>query len=263
MARFLFVVPPLVGHINPAVGLGAELTSRGHEVAWAGHGSLVRALVGSSATVFHCDAVEVERPPELKGPAALQFLWEQVLIPLADAMAGGVRSALESFEPDVVVADQQAIAGGLIADQLGLTWVTSATTSAELTDPLASMPKVAAWLDGLLGELRGRIAGGVGTADPRFSPHGVLAFTTSELVGSVDLADRLVWFVGPSIGARPASSDFPWEWFEDGTPTVLVSLGTANHDAGRAIPSYCGRGAGRVGREGPRDRGGSGGRARC
>lgn len=36
MSRFLFVVPPLVGHVNPAVGVAAELAARGHRIAWAG-----------------------------------------------------------------------------------------------------------------------------------------------------------------------------------------------------------------------------------
>jgi UDP:flavonoid glycosyltransferase YjiC (YdhE family) len=227
MARYLFVVPPLVGHINPLVGVAAELGSRGHEVVWAGHAELVRRL-SPDAVVYPCDLPhEVERPAELKGPAALQFLWESFLIPLADAMAPGVRTAVEAFEPDVVVADQQALAGALIADELGLQWVTSATTSAELTDPLAGMPKVVEWLDGLIAGLRGRIAGR-STADPRFSPYGILAFTTRELLGDVD---RDAWLVGPSITQRPVT-DFPWDWLDPGTPTVLVSLGTANDEAG-------------------------------
>ncbi|MDT7724870.1 MAG: hypothetical protein QOI21_1446 [Actinomycetota bacterium] len=232
MSRFLFVVPPLVGHINPAVAMAAELVARGHDVAWAGHLELVRQLAGAHATVFGCEvpAQEVQRTADLKGPAALQFLWERFLIPLAEAMAPGVRAAIEAFEPDVVVADQQALAGGLIADDLGLTWVTSATTSAELMNPLASMPKVEAWLDSLLGELRGRISGGA--ADPRFSPHGVLAFTTRELFGAGELPHDNVWLIGPSLSVRPSTSDFPWEWIDPATPTVLISLGTANLDAG-------------------------------
>ena len=36
MARFLFVVPPFAGHVNPTIPVAAELVSRGHEVAWAG-----------------------------------------------------------------------------------------------------------------------------------------------------------------------------------------------------------------------------------
>ncbi|MEV7096219.1 nucleotide disphospho-sugar-binding domain-containing protein [Amycolatopsis sp. NPDC051045] len=233
MARFLFVVPPLVGHVNPAVGVAAELTARGHEVAWAGHDELLWQLAGPEALVFSC-AVPPDlpvRPAELKGPAALRFLWQDFLVPLADAMAPGVAAALEAFEPHVVVADQQALAGGLLADARGLPWMTSATTSAELVDPLAGMPKVGEWVATLLDGLRARITGGRDGADPRFSPHGVLAFTTRELLGAAALPPR-VRLVGPALGARPSTTDFPWEWLDPLRPTVLVSLGTANTSAG-------------------------------
>ncbi|MET8998114.1 nucleotide disphospho-sugar-binding domain-containing protein [Amycolatopsis sp. NPDC004169] len=238
MARFLFVVPPLVGHVNPAVGVAAELTARGHEVAWAGHDELLWQLAGPDALVFAC-AVPRDRPerlPELKGPAALRFLWQDFLVPLADAMAPGVTAALDAFEPHVVVADQQALAGGVLAEARGLPWVTSATTSAELVDPLAGMPKVGDWVDGLLDGLRARIADGRGTADPRFSPHGVLVFTTRELLGETVLPPS-VRLVGPALGARPSTVDFPWEWLDPLVPTVLVSLGTANATAGAGFLS--------------------------
>ncbi|KDN17490.1 glycosyltransferase [Amycolatopsis rifamycinica] len=233
MARYLFVVPPLVGHVNPAVGVAAELTARGHEVAWAGHDDLLGQLAGPEALVFSC-AVPREppvRPAGLKGPAALRFLWQDFLVPLADAMAPGVAAALAAFEPHVVVADQQALAGGVLAEAAGLPWVTSATTSAELVDPLAGMPKVGEWVGALLDGLRARIAGGRGAADPRFSPHGVLAFTTRALLGAATLPPS-VRLVGPALGARPSTTDFPWEWLDPPRPTVLVSLGTANTSAG-------------------------------
>ncbi|WP_410670362.1 glycosyltransferase [Amycolatopsis sp. cmx-4-68] len=233
MARFLFVVPPLVGHVNPAAGVAAELTARGHEVAWAGHEELLWQLAGPGALVFACGLPPgaPARPPGLKGPAALRFLWQDFLVPLADAMAPGVAAAIDAFAPHVVVADQQALAGGLLAEARGLPWVTSATTSAELADPLAGMPKVADWVGSLLDGLRSRIAGGRGTADPRFSPHGVLAFTTRELLGPAALPPR-VHLVGPSLGSRPSTSDFAWDWLDPLRPTVLVSLGTANTEAG-------------------------------
>lgn len=91
------------------------------------------------------------------------------------------------------------------------------------------MPKVADWVAELLDGLRARIGGG--TADPRFSPHGVLAFTTRELLGAVALPPN-VRLVGPSISGLPSTTDFPWEWLDPPRPTVLVSLGTANTDAG-------------------------------
>ncbi len=245
MSRFLFVVPPLVGHINPAVGIAAELGARGHQVAWASADpGLVGRLAGDSAVVFPCagpvpgtgDGV---RPPEIRGPEALKFLWERFLAPLAEAMAPGVRAAVEEFGPDVVVADQQALAGGLVAERLGLPWATSATTSAEFTDVLAGMPKVAAWLDALLHDLRARFGDPSGTADPRFSPHLVLAFSTPELVGPGARTGEQIRYVGPSVTARPAPAGFPWNWLDPARATVLVTLGTANTDVGARFLAEC------------------------
>ena len=45
MSRFLFVVPPLTGHINPTVAVGAELAARDHDVAWAGHPAMLGPLL--------------------------------------------------------------------------------------------------------------------------------------------------------------------------------------------------------------------------
>ncbi|MEU8824638.1 glycosyltransferase [Streptomyces sp. NPDC048636] len=250
MSRFLFVVPPLVGHINPTLGVGAELAARGHEVAWAGLPEVLEPLTGGRAAVFPCaglrlGAGDAVRPPDMRGPGALKFLWERFLVPLAEEMAPGTERAVARFRPDVVVADQQAVAGGLVADRMGVRWATSATTSAEFSGALDGMPKVDAWLEGLLREVRGRIGDPLGTADPRFSPHLVLAFTTEELTGpATGRGGGRIRFVGPSIATRPAEPDFPWDWLDTSRRTVLVSLGTANAGAGERFLAEC-RAAGR------------------
>ncbi|MFJ4961818.1 4'-demethylrebeccamycin synthase [Streptomyces sp. ADI96-02] len=242
MSRFLFVVPPLVGHINPAVGVAAVLASRGHRVAWAGEPALIRRLAGPDAVVHPCPPPGSElgweegpvagRPPDVRGPEALRFLWERFLVPLAEAMAPGVRQAVAAFRPDVVVADQQAMAGALVAEDLGLPWATSATTSAEFADVLATMPRVAAWNEALLRDLRARIGDPAGSGDPRFSPHLVLAFTTPELAGPAARGGDRVRWVGPSLTARPFPAAFPWDRLDPGRRLVLVTLGTANTDVG-------------------------------
>src|SRR5262245_43234811 len=55
VARFLFVVPPLVGHTNPTVSVARALQARGHEVAWVAHPRAVRPLLPPSATLFELD----------------------------------------------------------------------------------------------------------------------------------------------------------------------------------------------------------------
>jgi UDP:flavonoid glycosyltransferase YjiC (YdhE family) len=245
VSGFLFVVPPLVGHINPAVGVAARLSARGHRVAWVcADPALVRRLAGPDADVFGCagpvpGAEGVVRPPGLRGAEALKFLWEWYLVPLAEAMAPGVRAAVQEVRPDVVVADQQAFAGALVAESLGLPWATSATTSAEFTGAYDGLPKVAEWLRERLAGLRARIGDPAGTADPRYSPHLMLIFSTPELIGPQAPLGERIHYVGPSLADRPSGSGFPWEWLDPGRQKVLVTLGTANTDAGGRFLAEC------------------------
>ncbi|MFG2602005.1 glycosyltransferase [Streptomyces sp. NPDC048514] len=245
MSAFLFVVPPLTGHINPAVGVAARLTAHGHRVAWVcADPALVRRLAGADTEVFGCagavpGTAGAVRPPDLRGAEALRFLWEWYLLPLADAMAPGVHAAVAEFRPDVVVSDQQAFAGALVAERRGLPWATAATTSAEFTGAYDGLPKVAEWLHRRLAELRARIGDPSAGADPRASPHLLLVFSTPELVGPQAPLAPHIHYVGPSLAGRPAPSGFPWEWLDHGRAKVLVTLGTANADAGGRFLGEC------------------------
>jgi len=235
MSRFLFVVPPLTGHINPTVAVAAELRSAGHEVAWAGYPEVVGPLAGPAARVYPCGVPDVDAAPErtekVRGPSALKLLWESFLIPLAEAMAPGIRRAVGEFAPDVLVVDQQALAGALVAGEAGLPWATSATTSAELTNPLGDLPLVAEWVSGQLATLHKRLAIPRTTDDPRFSPHLILVFSTHALTGTLDDHGGVVRMVGPALTTRPAV-DFPWDWLAPDRPAVLVLVTTVRAESG-------------------------------
>lgn len=236
MSRFLFVVPPLVGHMLPTVALSRELSDRGHQIAWAGHAKDIGPLLPSGIRLIPVAAdfggeVLAQRLG-LRGAAAFRYLWAEFLIPLAAAMVPGVAAAVDEFVPDVLVVDQQAVAGALVARQRGLPWATSATTSAELIDPLAATPKLGAWVRQCLADFqRGFVVSD--PVDLRFSEHLVLAFTTAELVGSeCDFPDHYV-FVGPAMGARTGGPEFPWTWLRPDRQHVLISLGTVNREIGQ------------------------------
>jgi MGT family glycosyltransferase len=240
MSRFMFVVPPLAGHINPAAAVAAELAARGHEVAWAGHPATLAALTPAGARIFPVidDALDArlragrERWLTLRGAAALQFFWEDFVIPLGEAMLPGTEAALARFAPDVVIADQQALAGAVAARRAGITWVTSATTPAELLRPLASMPKVEGWIrDRMIAFQRS-----CGVSDPvdlRFSGTLVLVFTTAALMGDTSGFGPEYVFTGPALAPRPDGGSFPWEWLDPGRRCLLVTLGTLNGPAGQ------------------------------
>ena len=240
MSRFLFVVPPLVGHILPTVAVGQELADRGHLVAWAGHAESVSPLLPSGVRLIPVAAdfgglslVQIRhRSVGLRGAAAFRFLWTDFLMPLARSMVPGVTAAVDEFTPDVLIVDQQALAGALVARQRGLPWVTSATTSAELTDQYAAMPTLGEWSRRQVADLQRELALSE-PVDLRFSDQLVLAFTTTALVGSVcDFPSHYV-FVGPAIGRRAGGEEFPQDWLNPDREHVLVSLGTVNSAVGR------------------------------
>lgn len=236
MSRFLFVVPPLVGHTLPTVAVGRELADRGHQIAWAGHAETVRPLLPPGARLIPVAAdfgaeISAQRVG-LRGMAAFRFLWADFLIPLAASMVPGVAAAVDEFAPDILVVDQQALAGALVARQRGLPWATSTTTSAELTYQFATRPKLVSWIQRCLVDFQ-RDFGVSDPVDLRFSDHVVLAFTTEALAGSVCEFPGHYVFVGPAMGTRTGGPEFPWNWLRPDREHVLVSLGTVNQEIGR------------------------------
>jgi MGT family glycosyltransferase len=147
-------------------------------------------------------------------------------------MVPGVTAAADAFVPDVLIVDQQTLAGALVARQRGLPWATSATTSAELTYQYATTPTLGEWARQHVAALQHSL----GVPDPvdlRFSDQLVLAFTTPALVGSVDDFPGHYVFVGPAIGRRTGGEGFPWAWLNPDREHILVSLGTVNPAAGQ------------------------------
>jgi MGT family glycosyltransferase len=243
MSRFLIVVPPLHGHVNPTVAVGTELSGRGHDVAWCGYPPVLEGLLPPGAEIMPVDtegAVDLietveARSKGLRGAMALKFFWEEFLAPLAHAMIPEVDRAVERFEPDVMMVDQQTVAGAFVALRHRLPWATSATTSAELVDPFEDFPQLQSWADNCLVQIQldhGESSEIASAARLRFSEHLVLAFTTPALAGQRVYPTH--WkFVGPAFGGRPEHDpSFPWEWLDHSKPHVLVSLGTVNADSG-------------------------------
>lgn len=243
MSRFLFVVPPLVGHVNPAVTVSAELASRGHEVAWAGHPSVLASLVPRDARVFSTDKTfssdvlrEIAaRGQGLRGAEAFRFLWKDFLIPLGEAMLPEVELAVKQVLPDALVVDQQAIAGAVVARRSGLPWATSATTSSELVDSFTVFPMFAEWLTNELRAFQHRVGISEDEAalgDLRFSDQLVLAFSSRELVGGGPFPPEWL-FVGPAMKRREHTPEFPWSWLDPHRGHVLLTLGTINAASGQ------------------------------
>jgi MGT family glycosyltransferase len=224
MSRFLFVVPPLAGHVNPAFGICDALGRRGHEVAWAGSERLLRPMLGPDAVICQTRMRPFRGQGDL-GAAAVKSLWAEFAVPLARYTLPAIEQAVIQYRPDVIVADQHAFAGPIAAHRHGLPWASLAPSSLELTRPYQALPKVDAWMRAQLESLWAD-AGLPAEEyfDLRFSPYLVVAFTTAALTGTVAFPEHFA-LVGPAIADRPAP-DFPWERLDPGRRHVLVTVGT-------------------------------------
>lgn len=238
MARILITVPPLTGHINPALSVANELQKRGHEVRWAAHNTLTCSMLPDSAQVFDLPiaadfmASLQEKSQKVRGLASVQFLYEDFCLPLAKASLAPLEQIVRDFQPEIMLCDHQMLAGALVARKLGIPWLSLATTSASILK-LSHVDVVERWLTDQLRELQ--IGYGMhGVVDrPDFSPCGVIVFSSPELIGNQhECYDASYHFVGPAFSHRPQTIDFPWSRLDPQQPKILVSLGTVSRDRG-------------------------------
>jgi MGT family glycosyltransferase len=227
--------------VNPALSVASELQKRGHQVAWAGHRSVVGRLLEPAATLFEIDdrldneffQEKLAEANRVRGLESFRFVYKDFFLPLARAMAPGVESAADRFQPDVLVADQQALAGMVVARRRAIPWATSSTTAAAVVDPFVDLPKVSAWRRQQFRDLL-KEHGIQPPADSPcdLSPFLVLVFSVPALTGSAKTFPAHMKFVGPAINCRPRDVGFPWDWLKKQT-RILVTLGTINAERGR------------------------------
>jgi zeaxanthin glucosyltransferase len=224
MARFLFVVVPVVSHLWPAVAIGDALSAGGHDVAWCGPESDLRPLVGPGATI-HPTGKRSYREFRQVGMTAVRELWEEYVLPLNRFIARPVDRAVAEFQPDVVVPDQYALAGALAAERHGIRWATLCAGVLELTPP-AQDPGLQEWVRSKLAQAL-QVAGlpADDRLDLRFSPYLVIATTAHALTGAAPVPENCV-LIGAALGPRRTDPAFSWDWWDPGRRHVLVTAGS-------------------------------------
>jgi UDP:flavonoid glycosyltransferase YjiC (YdhE family) len=226
VARFLVVVLPVPSHLNPTVAIGQALSITGHEVAYCGPRSDLGALLEPGDAIYPTGK-RYYRPDTGLGMASIQFLWDEFVLPCNRFILDAVDRAMVDFRPDVVVTDQYALAGGLVAHGRGVRWVSLCTGMLELTPPPPDE------LPGLEDFVRDRVARVWALAgrdvepalDLRFSPHLVIGLTTAALTADAAIPPQCA-LVGPALGTRPPMPGFAWHDWDPGRRHVLVTVGT-------------------------------------
>ena len=240
MSKFLFVIPPFWGHINPTLSIGGTLLERGHDVAWAGMTKLNMKLFPLGAKYFYMEKTESKNKKEIeriillqnKGanmPAleALKLGLEDTYIPFAKMMIDEFNEIVEQYKPDVIVNDCITFVGGLSARLKNIPFATiTPITPNALNDP-QSAPKVTEWVHKSIIDLQ-RFVGIDG--DEEFVQSKLLnMYYTSQLFCGLDNASvpPYMKFIGALTG-RPDNTPFDWKKLEamGDRPKIYISIGT-------------------------------------
>lgn len=239
MAKFIFVVPPFYGHINPTLSIGRTLIERGHEVAWAGLTEIKPELVPAGGKYYRLEKSfennkeEIARIIKLqdKGanmPAleALKLGLQDTYIPFAKIMFDEFTALVEEYKPDVIVNDCITFVGGLTAHikNIPLATITPITPNA-IHDP-GTAPKVTKWVHDSITELQQSV-GIYEDEEYTLSRQLNMYYTSQKFVGYKDEdCPPYMKFIGALTG-RPDNTPFDWERLKNiKTPKIYISLGT-------------------------------------
>lgn len=249
MARFAFIVPPLTGHVNPTLSIGAELLKLGHEVAWISLDSALAQRLPENGELLLIEYTKSDLQKQesekyldiitkkiVYGIDSIKFLYEEVLIPLNRHSYEGISDLLKAYTPDLVITDHQMFAGAIAAVRLNLPYATSVTAPAALK-VMDELPKIHEWETSQVVALQKelRITGETSIA---CSALLTLVLTSKPFFGEMTLPDHYQ-FTGPVIHQRTGTpTDFDWQRLqkEPDQPKLLVSIGTTfDHEHKKAF----------------------------
>lgn len=131
MSHFGIVSPPVLGHLRPLAALGRELIRRGHFVTvfqmpdrreFVERAGLTWRPVGESDHPKGSLPVSLATLGRLRGLPALRFTIEAIRR-TTDMFCRDLPGAVESAGVDALIVDQTELAGGTVAEALGIPFV--------------------------------------------------------------------------------------------------------------------------------------------
>lgn len=236
MAKFAFVNLPFHAHINPTLPVVQELVARGHKVVYYLTEKYRNAIEATGANFYSYTSL-LEQPggnvEEETNPLALPML-------MVDECSSVMPQILESVrkeQPDCLIYNPMSLSGRFIAQLLGIPAVISRAFFAPHENNLRSYqlnkrdPVVEQRLRASMQRLCSQYP---------IEPFNIVSmFLHKEALNIVYVPRSLqpygesfgpeYAFVGPSIGARCATAEFPFEQL-DRRPLVYITLGTVSNN---------------------------------
>jgi MGT family glycosyltransferase len=261
MAHFGVVAPAFYSHVSALAALSFELIARGHRVTFLQRPDaaafLKDARIGFHAVGAHTHppgslAAALRRAANPGGPLGLR----QVILDMArgtDMLCRELPAAFESLGIDAVIADQMEAAGGLVAEALGLPFVSVACALPVNREPGMPLP-VMPFAYGDSDQARQVVEGSTRVYDWMMRPHGAVIAAhahrfglgkrsslhdclsplaqVSQTVEAFDFPRRALPLNFHHVGPLRASMDAgaaahaPMPVPDPGRPFVFASLGT-------------------------------------
>jgi MGT family glycosyltransferase len=248
MAKFAFIVPPLTGHVNPTLSIGAVLLQRGHEVAWISLDKDLQLRLPEGGQLLLIEYPENDQQKQdseqyldiitkkiVYGIDSLKFLYEEVLLPLNRHCYEGIVNLLRQFEPDLIIIDHQMFAGAAAALNCGIPYATTVTAPAAIK-VMEELPKIHEWEVNHIVTLQKEL-GIDRESSIACSDLLTLVLTSREFFGEMELPDHFQ-FVGPVIHKRVGTVPFDWSKLNSKSnyAKILVSIGTTfDHEHKKAF----------------------------
>lgn len=223
--KVLFTTLPALGHAAPLTSLAAELHGRGHAIVWVADTELDRHLLPvEAARYLVAMPARKSTPPTGRMSASVRTYFTEDLPRAAAAALPTLQRAIAAEAPDLIVTEQNCLAGAIAAELSGCPWVCVHVTPILLRRPMGDLPQLEAWVNREVGRCF-QAYGCVPRPWPLRSPHLNLIATAPTLLGAdVPLAaqDRVV---GALLEHRGRGEELPG-LSETPGPRILISLGT-------------------------------------
>jgi len=238
MANILVVVPPHFGHINPTLGVGAELIQRGHCVTWVGFRDIPQSYFPSGGQYFVPEsfasandtvAAILERQDEasgITGNKMIRWAFESTWIPFAELTMSQFPSVLEHCSPDLVIHDEGLFGVALLCHSKGVPYVTSISSVPGLYYPPAAalLKDDADWLASLVAQMKQRF--GIQAHHNVFNSDLVNLVYTSRSFVFGEKFPAHYQFVGPALDGRPTGAEVDWTAINTRRKVIYVSTGS-------------------------------------
>lgn len=256
--RITFVAPPFAGHLYPLLDLALAAQAAGYAVEIITGAAKLPTITacGLAVSSLPClSGASLERIADTDraiGSNPLRLLAQlRASLTVAVAACDQLRALWRTVPPDLVVADSVALSAGLVAQELGIGWITTIATPFAIENRRGVPCYMGGWTEGrgpghrirdaagrmltqmakramalAASDLLSALGSGVYRADgseASYSPHSILGFGLTELEFDRDWP-ACFRMIGP-VFANP-EMDGPSPPLTGDRPNILVSLGT-------------------------------------